>query len=141
MSCGGGRRRGSDPVWLWLWCRPAAVALIRPLAWEPPYAMGAALKRQKQKRTNESKQASKQASKPALFLWLCHIRTTSCNQEPPISCGLLHTLQIKFSSFVKVSHSFEMNCNHHFFFFLSFVFLGPHPWHMKVPRLGVELEL
>ena len=40
-----------DPVLLWLWCRPAATAPIRPLAWEPPYAMGAALekvKRQKQ---------------------------------------------------------------------------------------------
>ena len=25
---------------------------------------------------------------------------------------------------------------------LSFIFfLGPHPWHMEVPRLGVELEL
>ena len=21
------------------------------------------------------------------------------------------------------------------------VFLGPHPWHMDVPRLGVELDL
>ena len=29
---------------LWLWCRPAATAWIRPLAWESPYAMGAALK-------------------------------------------------------------------------------------------------
>ena len=27
---------------LWLWCRLAAVAPIRPLAWEPPYAGGAA---------------------------------------------------------------------------------------------------
>ena len=27
------------------------------------------------------------------------------------------------------------------FFFLSFVLLGPHPQHMEVPRLGVELEL
>ena len=36
-----------DPVLLWLWCRPAATALIGPLAWEPPYAMGAALERQK----------------------------------------------------------------------------------------------
>ena len=36
MSYGVGRRRGSDPVLLWLWCRPAAVAPIRPLAWEPP---------------------------------------------------------------------------------------------------------
>ena len=34
-------------VLLWLWCRPAAAALIRRLAWEPPYALGAALKRQK----------------------------------------------------------------------------------------------
>ena len=31
---------------LWLWCRPAAVASIRPLAWEPPYATKAALKNQ-----------------------------------------------------------------------------------------------
>ena len=27
-----------------LWCRLAAAALIRPLAWEPPYAADAALK-------------------------------------------------------------------------------------------------
>ena len=28
MSCGVGRRYGSDPrlLWLWLWCRPAAIA-------------------------------------------------------------------------------------------------------------------
>ena len=30
-------------------CRPVAAALIGPLAWELPYALGAALKRQKQK--------------------------------------------------------------------------------------------
>ena len=37
---------------LWLWCRLAAAALIRPLAWELPYALGAALERKtnKQKR-------------------------------------------------------------------------------------------
>ena len=28
-----------------------------------------------------------------------------------------------------------------FTYFLSFVFLGPHLWHMEVPRLGVESEL
>ena len=43
MSYGVGRRRSSDLAWLWLWCRLAATALIRPLAWEPPWAMGAAL--------------------------------------------------------------------------------------------------
>ena len=45
MSCGVGRRHGSDQALLCLWFRPADVALIRPLAWEPPYAAGAALKK------------------------------------------------------------------------------------------------
>ena len=36
-----------------LWCRPAATAPVRPLAWEPPYAEGAAaLKRQKDQKKN-----------------------------------------------------------------------------------------
>ena len=38
-----------DLALLWFWHRPAAVAPIRPLAWEPPYAMGAALKSKKRK--------------------------------------------------------------------------------------------
>ena len=50
MSCGVGRRCGSDLVLLWLWCRPAAVAPIRPLAWEPSCAAGSALKRRKKKK-------------------------------------------------------------------------------------------
>ena len=37
-------RHGSDPALLWLWCRLAAVAPIRSLAWKPPYAVGVALK-------------------------------------------------------------------------------------------------
>ena len=36
VSCGIGRRCGSDPMLLWLCYRPTAAALIRPLAWEPP---------------------------------------------------------------------------------------------------------
>ena len=43
MSCGVGHRWSLDLALPWLWCRPAAVALIRPLAWEPPYATGVAL--------------------------------------------------------------------------------------------------
>ena len=52
MSCGVGRRHGSDPMLLWLWRRLVATAPIQPLAWEPLYAAGAALekaKRQKNK--------------------------------------------------------------------------------------------
>ena len=40
MSCGVGRRLGSDAKLLWLWCRPVATAPIRLLPWEPPYAAG-----------------------------------------------------------------------------------------------------
>ena len=43
VSCGVGHRHGWDLTWLWLWHRPEATALIRPLAWEPPYAAGVAL--------------------------------------------------------------------------------------------------
>ena len=43
-SCGEGWRYGSNLVLLWLWCRPAAVTLIRPLALELSYAMWVALK-------------------------------------------------------------------------------------------------
>ena len=49
MSYGGGHRHSSDLALQWLWCRPAAIAPIGPLAWEPPYAVGMALIRQKKK--------------------------------------------------------------------------------------------
>ena len=61
VSCGVGCRRGSDPELLWLWCRPAVKARIRPLAWEPPYAKGAAYggkKTKKTKKTNKKKNVS-----------------------------------------------------------------------------------
>ena len=38
-----------------------------------------------------------------------------------------------------VSHS--MTHKRYSFFFLSFVYLGPHLWHMLVPGVGVESEL
>ena len=47
MSCGVGHRCSSDPELPWLWHRPEAIALIQPLAWEPPYAVGTALKKKK----------------------------------------------------------------------------------------------
>ena len=49
MSCGVGRRHSSDPALLWLWRRPTATALSRPLAWEPPHAVGTALEKTKKK--------------------------------------------------------------------------------------------
>ena len=50
VSCGIGCRYSLDPVLLWLWSRLASTALIQPLAWELPYAVGAALKKDKKKK-------------------------------------------------------------------------------------------
>ena len=46
----------NNPALLWLWCRPVATAPIVPLAWESPYATGAAqeiAKRQTNKQTKK----------------------------------------------------------------------------------------
>ena len=63
MSCGVGCRHGLDPTLLCLGHRPAAVALIRPLAWEPTHAAGVARKkkkkRQKVNRVSESREVEK----------------------------------------------------------------------------------
>ena len=55
VSCSVGRRYVLDLALLWLCCRPAATALIRPLAWEPTCPSGAALKRQKTKKKKKKK--------------------------------------------------------------------------------------
>ena len=49
MHSGVGRRCSLDLALLYLWHRPAATAPIQPLAWEFPYAAGAALKKKKKK--------------------------------------------------------------------------------------------
>ena len=59
MSCGVGHRHSLYLALLWLWCRPAAAALIRPLAWEPPYAMGEALKKTRDKKKKKKKKERK----------------------------------------------------------------------------------
>ena len=52
MSCGGGHRCDLD---LALLCRLAAIALILLLAWEPPCAMGVALKSKTKKKEKKKK--------------------------------------------------------------------------------------
>ena len=62
MSCGVGRRRGLDLTLLCLWCRPATTALIQPLAWEPPYAVGTVQEMAKRQK-NKTKQKQKTKKK------------------------------------------------------------------------------
>ena len=80
MSCGVGCRSSSDPVLLWLWRKPVAIAPIRPLAWEPPYATNAALNgKEKKKKTNQELGSlgvplvAQRGKDPALsLLWLSY---------------------------------------------------------------------
>ena len=62
MSCGIGHRHSLDPMLLWLWLWLAAVAPIRPLAWELPHTTGMALK--SKNKTNKQKQHNKQKKPP-----------------------------------------------------------------------------
>ena len=74
MSCGVGRRCVSHPALLWLWHRPAAVAPIGPLAWEPPHAVGVvALKKKKKTPPQKNK------IKKVLFS-LTHFNSPLCYQ-------------------------------------------------------------
>ena len=65
MSCGVDHRCSSDPMLLWLWHSPAAIALIQPLAWEPPYAAG--LAQRNSKKTKKKKKKKKKV--PAVAQW------------------------------------------------------------------------
>ena len=56
MSCDVGHRCSSDAMLLWLWCGLAAATPIQPLDWELPYAVAAALKRQKKIKMQRSEQ-------------------------------------------------------------------------------------
>jgi len=70
MSCGVGCRCGSDLEWLWLWCRPAAVALIRLLAWEPPCAVGVALKNKTKQKNHQKKKNLRGSASSRSGCWL-----------------------------------------------------------------------
>ena len=50
VSSGVGRRPGSEPTLLCLWCRREVVALIQPVAWELPHAAGVVQKKKKKKK-------------------------------------------------------------------------------------------
>ena len=130
MSCGIGRRCSSDPMLLWLWCRRAATAPIRPLAWEPPYATAAALKRQKGKKKN------------VLNGWISDLK---------IYITILNILfYLKTHIWSTICQYFDAGpkpflwprCPHcgDFFSFLLFFFslFPPHPQHMEVARPGLN---
>ena len=72
-------RHGLDLALLWLWHRLAAIAQIKPLAWELPYALGAALKRQKKKKKGIKSPLDNKVLE--FLLWLRGLRTQHSIQE------------------------------------------------------------
>ena len=55
MSCGVGDRCSSDSALLWLWFQLVAIATTRLLAWELPYATGAAFKKAGKKKKKKAR--------------------------------------------------------------------------------------
>ena len=101
MTCSVGHRYGSDPTLPWLWDRLAAVAPIRPLAWEPPYAVGTVLKGQKtkdKKQTNKQKKTPKnqtpQKNKPQTFKTLMKEIEDDTNMWKDIPCSWIGRINI-----------------------------------------------
>ena len=52
---------------LWLWYRPAATAPIQPLAWELPYAVGAAKKKKERRKEREGKEKKENEKRKGFF--------------------------------------------------------------------------
>ena len=61
-----------DLALLWLWCRSAAIALIRPLAWEPPYAESEALKKETKKKERKKSNTSKDKQLACVSICINH---------------------------------------------------------------------
>ena len=84
-------------LWLWLWLCLAAVAPNRPLAWELPYATGAALKGKQNKTKNkpQNKKQNKTKKEPAIC----------CLQETHLShLRAKDTYKLKVRRWKKVFH-------------------------------------
>ena len=69
-----------------LWCRLAATAPIRPLAWEPPYALGVALEKAKRQKKKKKKKKRKHIPFQAKEANMYKLRISLSNK---INSGLL----------------------------------------------------
>ena len=104
MSCGEGYRCGSDLALLWLWCRAAATAPIRPLAWEPPYAVDVALEDKKAEKKKQKKNPSQLFSRQ-----LAAVKMATMGQIITTDMFLNFFYWIKFSLEKKSSKAFRLS--------------------------------
>ena len=107
-----------DPALSLLWPR-FGPQVLGSLAWEFLHAVGPGQKEKKTKQNKNDRPLTHRVRpgiKPASSWILVGLWTTEPQWELQTNKMIL---------FIYV-----------FYVFLSFVFLGPHPWHMEVPRLG-----
>ena len=137
MCCGVGHRCSSDPALLWLWCRPADP--IRPLAWELPYAMGVALKCKRKKKSRQIKNS--------LFTLIPLVPNMNRNFLNVLVESINEWRKCALETDIRQENALSYlpnNRDHDRKDVLGFVcwlvFLGLHPQHMELPRLGAEVE-
>ena len=96
MSRGVGGRSGSDLAWLWLWWRPAAVALIGLLVWEPPYAAGTVKEKERKRGRKDGRKGGRKEGRKESIKG--ERESVSAPQGDMESTGssLLHQLRIFF---------------------------------------------
>ena len=130
MSCGVGCTCGSGPMGPWLWCRPAAAALIRHLAWELLYTVGAALKRQKKKKKKKDEFFF-------FWLWLQHVEVLWAGVESMSQQQHEHYSDNARSLICCVTRELQK----YIFFFLSIFFFRAIPSTYGSSWVGVESKL
>ena len=148
-----------DPAFFWLWRRLAAAALIQPLAWELPNAMGVTLKKKPQpipKQTSNWWQYCKwfRRAKVVVFpiniwevgafdlIWLIdwlwrpfHMEVPRPGIEPCCSCGLHHSCGSAGSLTCCATRELSDKLLMFLFLFLFWLL----PWRVEFPWPGIKL--
>jgi len=118
------------------------VVQVQSVAWKVPHALGLA----KKIKIKVNKTPNLNAIRDVEFLSM-NCLFSSCANKPllaakPTAGVWLSVLQahasLLSSHFFSEIHLFQTQWG---VFFCLFLFLGPHLWHMEVPRLGVKSEL
>ena len=86
-----------DQSLLWLWPRPAAVAPIRPLSWEPPYASGVVLKSKNKNKKRDNQNDQKSTTEFIHFSFEIVVILYFCVSISPLNHQLLADSDLVFS--------------------------------------------
>ena len=105
-----------DLALLWLWCRKAAVALIRPLIREPPDAVAVALRN---KQTKKSKKSKKKKGSFTLTSHIFRLVISVINKETPSKRKLCeHSLSLSVYIYLYLYKDLLEHSNVHLFSYL-----------------------